>query len=177
MKPKSTFLAAVLSLVFGPLGMVYVGWRFAVCSLLVLGVFTLVVSVIGLPIPEWGKYVILPVFAWKAATMASVRNGLDAVSLRQFQTFPVAMMAASDLLVGIAMCFAAAICVYSSVIAMFDGAVLKGLALLVLGTPFLVWMASMVFGFIAFAIDAAVLALAPGTKNLFRTEPGAGSTP
>ena len=74
------------------------------------------------------------------------------------------------------MCFAAAICVYAGVIAMFDGAVLKGLALLVVGTPFLVWMASMVFGFIAFGIDAAVLALAPGTKNLFRTEPGLGGT-
>jgi len=49
------------------------------------------------------KYVILAVFSWKAFTICSVRNHLIETADEQmhvFNTFPVAAMRFSDLLVG-----------------------------------------------------------------------------
>jgi hypothetical protein len=47
----------------------------------------------------------------------------------------------------------------------FDGSVIKAGLMLVIGTPVLVWIASLLFGFIAMEIDAV---FAKGLANVFR---------
>jgi hypothetical protein len=76
-RSKSPALAAVLSLFFGPLGYLYVGWRYGVMAVGAFVLFVLVLSVAHFPLPRWMKYVILPVLAWKAFTVCSVRNNPD----------------------------------------------------------------------------------------------------
>jgi len=168
MRKKSPAIAAVLGLFFGPLGYLYVGWRYGVMAVAVFLVFVLVLSVADLPLPRWIKYVILPVLAWKAFTICSVRNALiDAGDddARALDTFPVAAMAMSDLLVGVGMVTAGALGLYVSAVMLFEGRVVKGLLTLLVGTPVLVWLAMMVFGFIAVGIDAV---FARGAANVFR---------
>lgn len=169
MQKKNPILAAVLSFFFGPLGYLYIGWRYAVSALAVFGVFVLAITVISFPIPTFMKYVILAVFAWKGFAIASIRNKLidaeneDAVALN---TFPIAAMAMTDLLVGIAMAYAAAIGIYVAVKLALGGHILRGIFDLLVGTPVLVGVANFVFEFIATGIDAIFVARA---KNIFRT--------
>ena len=141
MRKKSPAVAAVLSLFFGPLGYLYVGWRYGVMAVVVFLVFVLVLSLADLPLPRWIKYVILPVLAWKAFTICSVRNSLiDAGDdeAKALDSFPVAAMAMSDLLVGIGMVTAGAVGLYISAVMLFDGRLLKGVLTLLVGTPVLV---------------------------------------
>jgi hypothetical protein len=70
-----------------------------------------------------------------------------------FNTFSVAGMAMTDLLVGIAMVYGGALGIYISVVMFLDGNLIKSLLYLVVGTPMLVWIASLVFGFIAMGLD------------------------
>lgn len=168
MRKKSPALAAVLSLFFGPLGYLYIGWRYAVMAVGVFVVFVLVLSIPDFPIPRWMKYVILPVLAWKAFTICSVKNSLIEArddSAKALDTFPIAAMAMSDLLVGLGMIYAGALGLYASTVLLLDGSIIKGLLMLVVGTPALVWIATMVFGLIAAGIDAA---FAKGAENVFR---------
>lgn len=168
MHKKTPWIAALLSLFFGPVGYFYVGWRYGIMAVGVFVLFVLVLSIPALPVPPWMKYVILPVLAWKAFTICSVKNGLIEAgddSAKAIDTFPIAAMAMSDLLVGLGMTYAGALGLYASGALVLDGSVLKGLLMLVLGTPLLVWVATLVFGFIAAGIDAA---FAKGAKNVFR---------
>ena len=168
MRKKSPILAAILGFLFGPLGYLYIGWRYAILALCVFLLFIFVLTITNFPIPAWIKYVVLAVFAWKGFTIVTVRNELidsQDEHVIALNTFPVVAMAMSDLLVGIGMFYAGAIGLYAAVMVILDGSVLKGLLVLLLGTPLLVWIASFVFGFIAMGIDAV---FASRMENLFR---------
>jgi hypothetical protein len=168
MQKKSPTLAALLGFIFGPFGFLYIGWRYAVFALLVFLIFGIVLFVLDFPIPTWMKYVILLASAWKCYTICSVRNRLidsEDDNIGILNSFPFAAMAMSDLLVGIAISYAAAIGLYAAAVMFFDGSVIKAGLMLVIGTPLLVWIASLLFGFIAMGIDAV---FAKGLANVFR---------
>jgi hypothetical protein len=170
MRKRNPVIAAVLSLFLGPLGCIYVGWRYAIMAVVVFSVFVLVVAVAGFTLPQWLEYVILPVLAWKAFTICSVRNILIEAGddqARALDTFPTAAMAMSDLLVGIGMVTAGVLGLYASALMMLDGRIIKGLFTLLVGTPVLVWIATMVFGVIAGGIDAA---FSRSAENVFRRQ-------
>src|SRR5688572_2873557 len=112
MQEKSPTLAASLGFIFGPFGFLYIGWRYAVFALLVFLIFGIALFVLDFPIPTWMKYVIILVSAWKCYTICSVRNRLidsEDDNIGILNSFPFAAMAMSDLLVGIAIFYAAAI--------------------------------------------------------------------
>lgn len=157
MRKKNPVVAAVLSFIFGPVGFLYIGWRYALLSLPILIIFVFVLTVANFPIPEFMKYVILVVFAWKGFTIATVRNAMiDAQDedVSSLNTFPVAAMAMTDLLVGIAMFYAGTIGLYVSARLILEGNIFRGLLCFLLGTPTLVMISSLVFGLIATGIDA-----------------------
>jgi hypothetical protein len=165
---KSPLVAGVLSFVFGPIGYLYIGWRYAVLGLAVLAIFATVLALINFPIPAWMKYVILGVFAQKAYAFVSVRNELidaESTEVSALDTFPVAAMAMSDLLVGVGMFYAGTVGLYVAVRLLLEGSVLRGLLVFLVGTPVLVWIANLAFGLIALGIDAI---FAPRMKNVFR---------
>jgi hypothetical protein len=165
---KSPALAAALSFVLGPVGYLYIGWRYAIMALAVFLTFVFVLTAIHFPVPPWMGLVIMAVFAWKAFTICSVWNHLietDDEEALVLNSFPVAAMVLSDLLVGVAMFYAGALGLYVAATLFLAGSVLRGLLVLLIGTPCLVWIARMVFGFIALGIDAL---FARGAENLFR---------
>ncbi|MBS1829571.1 MAG: hypothetical protein JST93_29995 [Acidobacteria bacterium] len=168
MTPKSPHIAAVLSLLFGPLGFLYIGWKFAVCGFSAIVLFVAADWLIGLPIATPGRYIILPVFAWKGATITALLNKCKGDAPRQFHTFPMAILASTDLLVGLAMCFAGAVAVYEGASRIRNGETGEGLAVLALGAPIAIQIAGLIFDIIASTIDSWVMSHFPGTKNIFR---------
>lgn len=94
-------------------------------------------------VQSWIRYPLLLVYAWKAHTICTVRNGfIDAQDekAKMVSTFPVAAMAMADLLVGLATFYAGALGVFASYLIFCGGSVLKGLLMLLVGTPALVWL-------------------------------------
>jgi hypothetical protein len=176
-KKKSPTAGAILGFIFGPFGYIYIGWKYALMGVAVYTVFFLILMPLDLDpailrtLPGGRFMVHLPlaiVFAWKAYTICSLRNALiEAEDERatMLNTFSVAGMAMTDLLVGIAIIYAGALGIYLSVITFLGGNLVKSLVYLAIGTPVLVWIASIVFGFIAAGID---ILFAKGAENFFR---------
>jgi len=167
---KNPVVAAILGVVFGPLGYLYIGWRYALLALGVILVFTLVINVAGFPLPIWVRYVVLFVFGWKAHTICSARNELVEMGefdqVQNLNSFSFAVMAMSDLLVGIGLFYAAILGLWISVLLILGGSIFTGLAMLLIGTPILVWISGLVFGLIAVGVDS----LAGGGENIFRSQ-------
>lgn len=168
MTKKNPIVAAVFGFIFGPFGYLYIGWGYAVMAFAVFAVFTLVLTLTNFPLPSWIKFVTLGVLAWKGFTICSVRNEMiemDDPDVALLNTFPLAAMAMSDLLVGMGIGYAAAIGLYAAAKLILEGSVFIGIFTIFIGTPVLVWIGSMVFGIIALGMDALFVA---GAENLFR---------
>ena len=97
---KNPAVAGALALVGGPLGFLYVSWRYALAAtVLFLGsvlVFTFLV------VPPWLKYVNLPAFSYMAYRICErlndVEDGRQSSGERRSDTLPVAVFAMTSML-------------------------------------------------------------------------------
>jgi hypothetical protein len=153
----------VLVFVFGPLGFLYVGWELAVACLAMMVVLYFLVSLVGFGgflAVWWVKWVVLGFVAYKAYTLIkNVREQTREDDEEVGFGFAFAVVLMSDAFVGAAMGLAAAAGIVASFNAIFvEERILRGVAVLFLGTPLLVWVAGMISGLAAMAIDALALA-------------------
>jgi len=168
MRKKNPVVAAVLGFILGPLGFLYIGWRYALLALAATLVFAFIITVVDFPKPPWMQYVFLALFAWKGFAIVSVRNALidsEDEHARELDRFAFAAMAMSVLLVGMGMFYAGLLGLYTAAHLILDGNVLRGALVLFIGTPALVWVSSLVFGFVAMGVDAV---FASSMENLYR---------
>ncbi len=161
---KRPALAAFLVVIFGPLGVFYLGWQPACAYLLVYVAFSLLMYALGfgsvLGNPE-GHLMVSGFLAYKAhAFVKGVQQGtfsrhsLDEVGgpLRCW------ILISTDAMVGMSMGLAAAVGLIASYSLMFvRGQAGRGIALLLVGTPVMIAVAGFVFGFLALGIDAVAL--------------------
>ena len=166
---KNPVIAAILAFVFGPFGYLYIGWRFTLTGLLIFFIFAALLAIINWPIPPWMKYIILIPAAWKGHQIASLKNSFIEANaeaeLRKFNTFTVALMAMTELVIAVGMFYGGAITLYASFLAFTSGEMWRGIYFLV-GTPFVVYISLLIFGLIAKCIDSIV---AKDFENIFRS--------
>jgi hypothetical protein len=99
-KEKNSAVAALLAVVLGPLGYLYIGWRYAVTATAVFILFILIFSIL-LFVPWWLKYINVLAFAVMAVMICQVRNSIVKArdeDIFAFNTFPVATFAMTTLL-------------------------------------------------------------------------------
>lgn len=152
MRRKNPTLAVILILFFGPIGFLYLGWRYALLAFALLVFFVLALSVIGFPVPWWMKYFILPALAYKGYKGATFTNKMISEGdedIRYLSTFPGAVVAMSDALVLIAVVYCLAIGIFTSFQMLLAGRIGSGLVFLFLATPILTAIAYFVFGFVS----------------------------
>jgi len=171
-KKKHPAVAVLLTLLFGPLGYFYIGWRYAVAALVVFAVFILVFSV-TLIVPPWLKYLNILVFAFMAIQICQIRNTMieaehpDAFA---FNTMPVAIFAMTTMLPILAAIDTAGIGIFIGIRRMVDGEIGKGMLILLVATPLLAVIHLGVLLLIATGIDWLVLQCAPNAPtNTFPT--------
>jgi len=167
---KHPAIAAVLTLIFGPFGYLYIGWRYALSCSIIFVIFTILLSV-ALFVPIWLKYVTVLVLAFWSVQICQIRNIIinekhfDAFA---FNTFPVAVFAMTTLLPILTIVDTVAIGIFVSVRRMIGGEIGKSLIILLLATPFLCFVLYFVSSLIACGIDKLVLRFAPNaTINIF----------
>ena len=176
LKRRKPILAGVLGLVFGPLGYFYLGWRFAVIAILFLLGFVGVLTVVdfdpaGMPgIRDWIRYPMLLAFARRAYTLCTVRNALiDTQDPKAAKpaSFPVVAMSMAELLVELAVIYAVSLGLFGSYLLFSRGSRLRGLLMLLLGTPILAWLSFMLFGFISMGVQMAIMAVSKDAQKAF----------
>ena len=165
---KDPRVAGALALVAGPLGFLYVGWRYAVAATVVF-VSVIGVSVFLLPIPPWLMYVNLPVFAFLAYRTCETINGFtDQAQYRSAvasNTLPVAVFAMTSALPLLAS-VNAGVMVITTAFSRFTGGDLGGaLVMALLVTPLFVLVNFVLGAIVAAGIDHGVLRLAPAAPR------------
>lgn len=176
---KHPAIAAILTLIFGPLGYLYIGWRYALSCFIIFVIFTILFSV-ALFVPTWLTYINVLVLAFWSVQICQIRNLIvsekhsDAFA---FNTFPVAIFAMTTLLPLLATVDTVAIGIFVSIRRMIGGEIGKSLIILLLATPFLSFLHYFVSSLIAAGIDKLVLLFAPNAPtNIFPTAIGRKKT-
>ena len=167
LKTKDPRVAGGLALVGGPLGFLYVGWRYALAA---TAVFVAVIMVFAfLPVPSWLKYVNLPVFAFMAYTICEELNRLVDPGLHrdalESNTWPIAVFAMTSMLPLLAGTHSAVMGVTTAVSPFMGGDIGRGMFMLLLVTPLFVVVNFVGFLLIATLIDRVVMRLAPATRR------------
>jgi len=171
-KKKHPAIAALLTIIFGPFGYLYIGWRYALAAVICFVLFVILFTLVAF-IPVWLKYVNVLFFAFLSVQICQIRNMIinekhsDAFA---FNTFPVAIFAMTILLPLLATVDTAVIGIFAAIRAMIDGNLSKGLVILFLATPVISFVHYFVFSWFAFGIDKLVLLFAPNAPtNIFPT--------
>ncbi len=172
---KHPATAAILTLILGPLGYLYIGWRYALSSFIII-VISIILCSVALFIPTWLQYVNVLVLAFWSVQICQIRNIIisekhsDAFA---FNTFPVAIFAMTTLLPLLATVDTVTIGIFVSIRRMIGGEIGKSLIILLLAMPFLSFVHYFVSSLIAAGIDKLVLLFAPNAPtNIFPTAMG-----
>ena len=170
LRTKNPFVAAILSLIFGPLGYFYIGWRYGLAgtlfALVVMPIVGLTLALTGFLLPGvWGYAALLPI-AWKGFTICQAYNATrlsrdlnlsESISVNSFAAAAIAM---SDLFVGIVQFYSVVIGLYASMEAFTGGDLTIGFLLLLIATPVFVFFNGLIAGLLATGFDIAVLFVA-----------------
>ena len=154
MTNKHKFIAFLLGCIFGPLGFIYLGWRHVIMSFIALAIFVSVLLLINIPLFDWAQYITLPIMGFCAYGTANKINSFieeersnQNLDLSVLRSFAFSAYEASGLLQFFAMAYSLVIGVYASVLA-FDESVFTAALVLFIGTPVIIWISGIVFGFI-----------------------------
>jgi hypothetical protein len=162
---KSPVVAAALSFVFGPLGYFYLGWRYGLLAPITLVAFATLLDLggsllLGVDLiwatRSWIWFPVHCAFASKAYRVASVRNELiEAGDANVFalSSFSVAAMAMADLLAGLGMFVGIGLGLFLGLKLFMAGSILRGLLMLIVGTPVLAGIGTFLFGLVAMGIE------------------------
>ena len=165
---KDPKVASALAFFAGPLGFLYVGWRYAVAATVVF-VSVIGVSLFLLPIPSWLVVVNLPVFAFLAYRTCETINGFSDKSQYRSavasNTLPVAVFAMTSSLPLLASVNAGVMGI-STAFSQFSGGDLGGALLMgLLVTPLFVVVNFVLGAIVAAGIDLGVLRMAPAAPR------------
>ena len=167
-KNKNPAVAGALALVGGPIGFLYVGWRYSLTAAVVF-VGLIFVFAFLLPVPSWLIYVTLPVFAFMAHRTCVRLNALadqgQDRGARASNTLPVAIFAMTSMLPLLAGVLSGVMGVATAVPALMGGDVSGGLFMLLLVTPIFVLVNFVGFVLVATLINRAVVKFAPGAPT------------
>ncbi len=165
---KNPRVAGILALVGGPVGFLYVGWRYALAATVVFLSFMLVFAFL-LFAPPWLKYVNLPAFAFMAYRICERLNGLadrgQNRAVLDADTWPVAAFAMTSMLPLLAAFDSAVFGVATAIPRLIGGDVGGSLLMLLLVTPLLVVVNFVFFVVIAAGINRVVLRLEPAAPR------------
>ncbi len=168
LKRKEPKVAGALALVTGPLGFLYLGWRYALAATVLFAAVILVVGFM-LPVPSWLIWVNLPVFALMARSICEkLNNFVDEGQHRGAEaskTLPVAVFAMTSSLPLLAAVNSAVMGLATAASQFMGGDVGGALFMALLVTPLFAIVNFVMGVLIAAGIDHYVLRVAPATPR------------
>jgi hypothetical protein len=95
---RNPIVAGILSLFLGPIGYVYIGGWFMLSGIIISVLFSVVLSIINLPFPDFFNYLQLLVYAYFGYNLATIRNifadelNLTDEDIKEFKSFGLALL-------------------------------------------------------------------------------------
>jgi len=165
-KTKNPIVAAILGLLFGPFGYLYIAWTYAIATFLVVVLFAIIVAILGFWISPWVKFLILPVMAWRAHKIVCIRNDIieSGHEVPALNSFPFAVMAAVTVMVYVGMAWGGFLGFQLGVEKLLDGSIIRGLFTILITTPIFALISKFLFKFIAAGIE---MLFARDSDNVF----------
>jgi len=152
---RNPIVAAVLSLLTGPLGYLYIGFYFFLSGLIISTLFTLVLSLINLPFPHFFDYLQLLVYSYYGYKLAVVRNafaddwGVTDTDIKEFKSFGFSFVVMTNLLMALTQFYSTIVGLYLVYNSFSEGKILIGILILIFGIALISWLLTSIFGFIA----------------------------
>ena len=152
---RNPLLAGILSLFLGPIGFVYIGGWFLVSGIIISAIFSVVLSLIDLPFPNFFNYLQLLVYSYFGHKLATIRNmfsdewSLSDSDIKEFKSFGFSFVIMTNLLMALAQFYSIIVGLYLVYKSFADGKILYGILILVFGIALITWLLTLIFSFIS----------------------------
>ena len=152
---RNPIVAGILSLFLGPIGYVYIGGWFMLSGIIISVLFSVVLSIINLPFPDFFNYFQLLVFAYFGYKLAKMRNilsdewNLTDEDIKEFKSFGFSFVTMTNLLMLLSQFYSIGVGLYLALKSFSDGKILIGILILIFGIGIMIWLLSSIFTFVS----------------------------
>lgn len=152
---RNPVVGGILSLFLGPLGFIYHGIYFFLSAIIISVLFTVVLSLINLPIPHFFDYLQLLVYGYFGYKLATIRNlfiddwGVTEEDVREFKSFGFSFVMMTNLLMTLVQFYTVVVGGYLAYKSFANGKILIGILILVFGIGIMQWLLTSIFGFLS----------------------------
>jgi len=152
---RNPTIAAMLSLLTGPIGYIYIGLNFFISGLIIFILFILVLSLIHLPFPHFFDYLQLLVYAYYGYKFAIIRNifiddsGVTESDIEEFKSFGFSLVLMTNLLMTLTQFYSASVGLYLVYKSFAAGKIFIGILILLFGIAIITWFLTSLFAFIS----------------------------
>ena len=152
---RNPTVAGLLSLFLGPIGYVYIGGWFMLSGIIISVLFSVVLSIINLPFPDFFNYLQLLVYAYFGYKLATIRNifadewNLTDEDIKEFKSFGFSFVIMTNLLMSLTQFYSVVVGLYLAFKSFSDGKILIGILILIFGIGIMIWLLSSIFAFVS----------------------------
>lgn len=158
-KKKNPYVASFLSLIFGPIGYIYLGLNYFVAGISISLIIVIVFVLFNIPIPHFFNYLQLFIFAYYGYKIAQIRN-LFADNIypqeeyKELKSFSFAYLVMINVMQNIVRLYAFLFGILWVIRTFQDGRYFVALLILIFGIALIIYFFEMIFGLISAAIMA-----------------------
>ncbi len=158
---KNPIIAGILSLFFGPLGYVYLGFNFLVAGMAIAVIIALVISILNFPFPFVFKYLQLlwyAYFGYKFAILTNIFAGNVGISendIKEQKSMWFAFYLMTHVMMALVQFYAIVIGLYFVYHAFAQGRIFVGILILFFGIAFVQYFLNFIFAMISVGIMKA----------------------
>jgi len=155
---KNPTIAGVLSLLFGPLGYIYIGFNFLVAGITIFVIIGIVISILNFPYPSFFKYLQLLVYAYfghKFALLSNVLASDEGLSVKEYKSMGFAFYLMTHVMMALVQFYAIVIGLYFVYHSFAQGKIFAGILLLFFGIGFVQYFLNFIFAMISLGIMKA----------------------
>lgn len=158
---KNPMFAGILSLFFGPLGYIYIGFNFLVAGVAIAVIIGIVISILHFPYPSFFKYLQMLVYAYFGYKFATISNvfaadeSLSAKDVEEYKSMGFAFYMMTHVMMALVQFYAIVVALYFVYHSFAQGRIFVGILILFFGIGFVQYFLGFIFAMISFGIMKA----------------------
>jgi hypothetical protein len=155
MNKKNPTIAAILSLILGPVGYLYIGLNFMLSGIIVSVLFIFILSLFNFPFPNIFNYLQLFVYAYYGYRLSILRNifvdswDLTVEDIIEYKSFGFSFVMMTNLLMALTQFYSTIVGLYIVYKSFAEGKIIIGILVLLFGIALIRWVLTSVFSFLS----------------------------
>jgi hypothetical protein len=155
---KNPLVAGVLSLIFGPLGYIYLGFNFFVAGIAISLIIGIVLAILNFPYPGFFNYLQLIVWAYFGYKFAHISNlfadeqNLSETDIKEVKSMSFAFYLMIHVMMSIVKFYAIVVAIFFIIVFFSKGEILLAFLTLFFGIGLAQWIIGSIFSIISVGI-------------------------